>query len=218
VDSPSALFQHILANPGRLAASVGALATGMAAASAVESALTLARRMRSTRGSPSVSDGALEVKTAVLDSSPTRVARERVVTRLSEASSARRDQYSAYKWSGRASALLTIAQYIFGGVLASSFIQESLTPKWVGGLGVLVLIASLFRQQFHPEINAENARKKASQLQALIREAEDQLSILDAKIAAGQDHSDAMISLLKLLTRRLTEIENPEAVEPAKSA
>ena len=120
----------------------------------------------------------------------------------------------AFGASKRASGLLTTAQYIFGGVLASSFIQESLTPKWVGGLGVLVLIASLVRQQFHPEINAADAHKKASQLEALIRSSEDQLAILDAKIAAGQDHTDAMIGLMTQITQSLTEIENPEGTLP----
>jgi hypothetical protein len=92
-------------------------------------------------------------------------------------------------------------------------VQESLSSKSVGLLGVLVLVSSLLKQQFHPELNAENARKKASQLQALVRTSEDQLTILDAKIASGQDHSDAMIALLTQITQRLNEIENPEAIE-----
>jgi hypothetical protein len=91
-------------------------------------------------------------------------------------------------WSSN---LLTVAQYVIGGVLASSFVQESLTPKWVGALGVLVLVASLFKQQFHPEIDAEQARKKSAQSVALVRSTEDRLAILDAKTASGQDHSDA---------------------------
>ena len=74
---------------------------------------------------------------------------------------------------------------------------------------MLVLIASLFKQQFHPEINADDARKKALALQSLIRSSEDTLAILDAKSATGQDHSDAMIDLMTLLTQNLTEIENP---------
>jgi hypothetical protein len=141
------------------------------------------------------------------------VARARVVVRIAEATTSRTQQLSTQKWSKISANLLTIAQYIIGGVLASSFVQESLTPKWVGGLGVLVLIASLFKQQFHPEVNAEDARKKASKLQGLVRSSEDQLAILDAKTAAGQDHSDAMITLLTQITQRLTEIENPEATE-----
>jgi hypothetical protein len=145
--------------------------------------------------------------------SPSLVARGRVFVRIAEASAARQEQLSVQKWSKAAANLLTIGQFIIGGVLASSFVQQSLAPRWVGALGVLVLIASLFKQQYHPEINAENARAKASNIQALIRSSEDQLAILDVRIAAGQDHSDAMITLLTQITQRLTEIENPEAIE-----
>jgi hypothetical protein len=144
---------------------------------------------------------------------PVQVARERAVKRLEDASEAMDSQRTASTIARWSSHSLTVAQYVIGGVLASSFIQESLSPKLVGGMGVLVLIASLFKQQFHPEINAEFARKKASQLQGFIRMSEDQLTILDAKIAAGQDHTDAMIGLLTQITKRLTEIENPEAFE-----
>jgi cell division septum initiation protein DivIVA len=84
-------------------------------------------------------------------------------------------------------------------------------------MGVVVLIASLFRQQFHPEINAQEARAKASRLKALVRASEDQLAILDAKIASGQDHSDAMIALLTQIRGRLTEIEDPEAIDSKPS-
>jgi hypothetical protein len=144
---------------------------------------------------------------------PWRVARERVVLRLRDATSYRAEQLSTRRWSRVAANSLTIAQYIIGGVLASSFVQAALSPRLVGGLGVLVLIASLFKQQFHPEIDAEEARRKASKLQGLIRVSEDQLAILDAKTATGQDHSDALIALLTQITGRLTGIENPEATE-----
>jgi hypothetical protein len=143
-----------------------------------------------------------------------KVARERAVKRLNEAKEAMDDQSGSARISRISDTLLTVGQYVIGGVLASSFVQESLSPKSVGLLGVLVLVASLVKQQFHPELKAEDARKRASKLQGLIRTSEDQLTILDAKIAGGQDQSDAMISLLTQITQRLTEIENPEAVEP----
>lgn len=144
---------------------------------------------------------------------PSQIARERAITRLDEAKQAMTSKRGSERIARISSNLLTVGQYIIGGVLASSFVQESLSPKSVGLLGILVLIASLVKQQFHPELNAENARKKTSQLQALIRTSEDQLTILDAKIASGQDHSDAMIALLTQITQRLNEIENPEAIE-----
>ena len=142
------------------------------------------------------------------------VARERVVSRFDEAAESLKGQLSRRKNSKRAATWLTVAQYIIGGVLASSFVQETLDPKWVGGLGVLVLVASLFKQQFHPEIDAQDAHRKASQLRALIRSSEDDLAVLDAGIAMGQDHSDAMIELMKRMTKGLTEIESPEAFHP----
>jgi hypothetical protein len=154
---------------------------------------------------------------------PSQVAKERVLARIEEARDAFRGQTSSAKWSGRSGNLLTVGQYIIGGLLASSFVQESLSPRLVGSLGLLVLLASLIKQHFHPEASAETACKKAAQLKGLIRTSEDQLAILDAKIASGQDHTDAMISLLMTITERLTEIDTPEAIEqrpelPDKSA
>jgi hypothetical protein len=144
------------------------------------------------------------------------VARGRVESRLREVEASRSELTGTYKLSRLASIALSVGQYIVGGVLASSFVQESLTPKAVGAFGVLVLVASLVREQFHPEVNAKEARKKAFQLLALQRSSDDQLAILDAKSATGQDHSDAMIALLTQVTQRLGEIENPETL-PTKS-
>lgn len=137
-----------------------------------------------------------------------QVARARVVLRLAEAKAFRDSQAKRARSSALASNLLSVAQYVIGGVLASSFVQESLTPKWVGALGVLVLIASLIRQQFHPEIDAELARKKVGEITGHIRSSEDELAILDAKTASGEDHSDAMVKLMTDVTGTLNLIEN----------
>jgi chromosome segregation ATPase len=145
--------------------------------------------------------------------SPSQVAHSRVVSRIEEARRAMDEQKASAKAATISSNLLTTGQYIIGGVLASSFVQEALSPKWVGALGVLVLIASLVKQQFHPELNAADARKKAAQLKAMIRSSDDQSTILAAKIAAGQDQSDAMIALLKQITEKLNEIESGDATQ-----
>jgi hypothetical protein len=150
--------------------------------------------------------------------SPSQVARERAAERIAEAKLAMTSNRSSERFAHISSVLLTVGQYIIGGVLASSFVQESLSPKSVGFLGVLVLIASLVKQQFHPELNAENARRNVSQLRALIRTSEDQLTILDAKIASGQDHTDAMIDLMTKITQRLNEIENLYTIEPSATS
>jgi hypothetical protein len=147
---------------------------------------------------------------------PWAIARSRVITRLQEARSERLSQLSIRKWSSVSSHFLTISQYVIGGALASSFVQETLSPKWVGGLGVLVLVASLFKQQFHPEINSERAGSKSYRLKSLITTSEDLLSILDAKNALGQDHSDAMVALMTSLTQNLNEIEKPDQIDTQK--
>lgn len=105
---------------------------------------------------------------------------------------------------------LVVTQYIIGGLLASSFVQGSLNSKWVGVFGVLVLVASLFKQQYHPEGNAEIARVKAVQLKSLLRSSQDQLAILEAKTSAGENQSEAMIALLVRVTQTLGQIENAE--------
>lgn len=148
----------------------------------------------------------------VAPSSPTSVARAQVIRRIADARDALRKQESSSKVSTWIANLLTFAQVVIGGVLASSFVQQSLTPKAVGLFGVLVLIASLVKQQYRPEVGAEDARQKGSRLRALIRTAEDQLTALDARSTQGEDRSDALIALTNRISRGLTEIENPEAL------
>ncbi|MFL6527935.1 MAG: hypothetical protein ACJ8IQ_07555 [Chthoniobacterales bacterium] len=56
---------------------------------------------------------------------------------------------SANRWTSR---LLTFGQYIIGGLLASSFVQQALSREFVGVLGLLVLVSSLLYQHFRPDI------------------------------------------------------------------
>ena len=140
-----------------------------------------------------------------------KIARGRAISRLDEASKAMFSHKGSARIARIASILLTVGQYIIGGVLASSFLKDSPHKEAVVILGVLVLISALVKQHFHPEVTAEVERTKASQLQALIRTFEDQIAVFDGKVASGQDHSDAMIQLLTKITQTLTEIENPEA-------
>jgi hypothetical protein len=76
---------------------------------------------------------------------------------------------------------------------------------------VLVLVASLVKQQYHPEVDADQARQKASKLDALIRFSEDELATINAHSATGQDRTDALIELRNQISRGITESENPEA-------
>jgi hypothetical protein len=149
--------------------------------------------------------------------SPSAVARESVVSRLKEVARAREERLSIQKSSKIAANLLIVTQYVIGGALASSFVQQALSPTWVGGFGVLVLIASLIQQQFHPGTNALEAKKAATKLTALIRQSEDQLADWDRKIVAGEDHSDALIALLNKITGRLNEIDESMESTPVQA-
>src|SRR5438067_5525827 len=62
-------------------------------------------------------------------------------SRLREAKLELKRQESIARWNGRADGSLVFGQYIIGGVLASSFIQQSLSPQLIGVLGVLVLLS-----------------------------------------------------------------------------
>ncbi len=190
--------------------------------------VVIQRRVRATANSssegPAASGGApLEKGWRTHDAAPTShsLARSHVRVRLNDAKNARTKAQSTAKISRLLSALLTFAQVVIGGVLASSFIQETLSARAVGMLGVLVLIASLMKQQYRPEVDAEQAREKASKLQALIRLSEDQLATIDARSAKGEDRTDALIELRDRISRGLAEIENPETISskarPAKS-
>lgn len=143
--------------------------------------------------------------------SPHQLARAYAVLRLNDAKAARRQEESSAKLSRILSGALTFAQVVIGGVLASSFVQESLPPKTVGVFGVLVLIASLVKQQYHPEVDAEQARQRASKLRILIRRSEDELATIDTRSARGKDRPDALIDLRNRISLGLTEIENLEA-------
>ena len=83
------------------------------------------------------------------------------------------------KWNRRAGALLTFGQYVVGGALASSFIQQSLSPNIVGSLGLLVLISSLIHQRVRPDLLENGASQKANILRNLIRTVEDDVFALE---------------------------------------
>jgi hypothetical protein len=144
---------------------------------------------------------------------PSQVARKRVHLRIWEAKILHTEQLDSAKRSKIVANGLTWTNFILGGVLASSFIQETVSPKWTGVLGVLVLVASLIKQHYHPEIDAEVAQKKALRLSALIRSSEDHLAVLDAKLSIGEDHSDELFTLMRHVTSKLSEIEGSDEAD-----
>jgi hypothetical protein len=138
---------------------------------------------------------------------PATIAQYQIITRLKEGR-AFKDKWeryaTGYRWSGH---FLTFGQYVIGGVLASSFVQQSLSPQIVGFFGVLVLLASLIKQQYHPEVSAQRAAQKAAQAKIMIRDAEDSLAILQSSEDFPYNPAP-LVELLKRISAVLNAIES----------
>jgi hypothetical protein len=113
-----------------------------------------------------------------------------------------------------ASSILTFGQFIIGGLLATSFLQENLSKSVIGVIGLLVLTSSLVRQYYHPDIQAAAATGRAAKLKAMIRKAQDQLYLLDEKVADALPRH----KILEMLSNGLAEIEESEASDLQSSA
>jgi hypothetical protein len=130
-------------------------------------------------------------------------------SRLPQVRDALKRQESIAKWNGRGSASLTFGQYVIGGVLASSFVQQSLTAEVVGSLGVLVLVSSLVHQRYRPDLQASGARQRVAGLRALIREIEDDLFALKSE----QEGAPTVYEIRKKASTGLARIEESELIE-----
>jgi hypothetical protein len=126
--------------------------------------------------------------------------------RLKDAKDALSRQKSLATTNRWMSALLTIGQYIIGGLLASSFVQESLTRQTVGILGVLVLLSSLVYQRFRPDIQLRGALRRAMKLKALIRAVEDDLYAIESNSA----EAPTVDQIRRRISQGLSEIDASE--------
>jgi hypothetical protein len=127
-------------------------------------------------------------------------------SRVLEAQAELKRQAAIAKWQGRAATSLTFSQYIVGGVLATSFIQENLTQGLVGLMGLLVLVSSLIRQHFRPDLQSRYAKERVVTLRNLIRQAEDGLFA----IKNGKSEPEEIHNIRDYVTRTLREIEISE--------
>ena len=127
-------------------------------------------------------------------------------TRLNEARSYLRRQEAMAKWNCRAAASLTFSQYIVGGILATSFVQEALPREVVGFLGLLVLVSSLVHHRYRPDIYSRGARERAVELKALILAVEDALF----DIRSGRPGAPSLLKIRKMVSEGLAEIEASE--------
>jgi hypothetical protein len=130
-------------------------------------------------------------------------------SRISDARCELNRQETRAKWSRCASALLTFAQYVIGGILASSFVQKSLTSDTVGFLGVTVLFSSLVHQRYRPDVQFRCAKGRAANLRNLIRVAEDDLFA----IREQRDGAPTVFDIRKRISECLARIDDSEIAE-----
>jgi len=135
-------------------------------------------------------------------------------SRLSEAKRELERQESIARWNGRADGSLVFGQYIIGGVLASSFVQQSLSPQVIGVLGVLVLLSSLIRQRYRADLQAQGARHRTVSLRTLIREVEDDLFALKN----GHDGAPSIYLIRQKVSTTLSKIEEAELADTPHDA
>ncbi len=178
---------------------VGALISGLAAIIAVIVSV-IAKRLFA------VKVGGLEISFE-RDYKPT--ANLEKDSRLNEARELLQRQESSAKWNSRAAGSLVFGQYVVGGVLATSFVQQSLSTQVVGLLGVLVLISSLIHQTYRPDVQSRGARERVMRLRKLIRSVEDILFSVRSEV---KDVS-AIHDVRQMVSRGLTEIEEMELEE-----
>jgi len=100
--------------------------------------------------------------TPSLDSSPDSV--KYLKNRIQELKSYLNEQEKIAQRNNLSGGLLTIGQYIVGGLLATSFIQEHMSNIVVGILGLVVLFSSTVHQKFRPDLKAAAAKSRALKL------------------------------------------------------
>ena len=133
-------------------------------------------------------------------------------SRVLEAKEELKRQESISRWQGRAATSLTFSQYIIGGVLATSFIQENLNQDMVGLLGLLVLVSSLIHQHFRPDLQSRFAKERIVTLRNLVRQSEDGLFA----IKMGKSEEEEIHNIRDYVTRTLREIETSELQDLGK--
>ena len=145
----------------------------------------------------------------VINTAPAPVSEDKqqeIDTRLFEAREELTRQESSAKWNGRSAVSLAISQYVVGGTLATSFIQNNLPEQSVGFLGLVVLLASIIYQRFRPDLRTGAARRRVAVLRSAIRRAEDGL------FGIRKSHANAptVESLRADITSTLIQIEHSE--------
>jgi len=103
----------------------------------------------------------------------------------------------------------SIAEYVVGILLATSFIQQILPAHLTALVGLLVLTAALVRRQFHPEETTCQASRSRTRIIAALRDGEDHLAELNCAVAQAREY----LALARKISQDLTLIQ-AAAIEP----
>ena len=147
-----------------------------------------------------------------------QTARERVNEKLNVLETSRQIQVNRGKRASRASNILIFGQYVLGGILtASAFITQHVDPTAVGCMGIVVIAATAARKHYQPEVDAEEAERKAVRYRDVIEETRDDLLEIDEDTESGQDRTKEVRALNRRVTNRIREIENSDPPRGRKS-
>ncbi|NBV21939.1 MAG: hypothetical protein EBS05_08470 [Proteobacteria bacterium] len=127
-------------------------------------------------------------------------------TRLSEIESLLSEEETRKSLYRYAAAFLIFAQFVVGGLLASSFIAKNLNETIVGILGLVVLASSLVSQHFRPDLLHKLTTQKVHRLRTLKRWPEDQLY----ELSRGELNEDKLLEIRKQITHTLCQIVEAE--------
>ena len=130
-------------------------------------------------------------------------------TRMSQVSAKIKHQVYLVHLNWWASNLLRFSQYVIGGVLATAFVRDNLSPNNVGLLGVLVLMASLIHQHFRPDTTLQECRFRVFRLRRTLRRVEDEY----AAATNSGDGSKTEAYFAAILSRALNENDRLDAIE-----
>jgi hypothetical protein len=129
--------------------------------------------------------------------------KKKIQERLNEAKDLQQAKEKTAKRTRRSAIWLAIGQYIVGGIIATSFIQQSLAPHIINVLGLLVLISTLIRQKFNPDLTASTAARQAHLIRSFRRSTEDRLTavpfIKQTPEAVISEYLDILMSASKFL-------------------
>lgn len=152
-----------------------------------------------------------------------RILRQRqrhAARRLEETRALWKRQKRAASWASFINGLLIAAQYLVGAILATSFVQKTLSPNLIGTLGIVVVVASTVQQKYTPDIIASTAKTRVAKLRRTIIRSENDLVEANRE-GDGKDFqkvSDLLSKTIIAIEASLTETSYGTRNQPTELA